>query len=218
MRHIDRSAEPSVLTRNGARWLSKFKASGSDRPDNKQYAHKEIRDYLKNMSSGKCFYCEHSLKCTPSEVDHHVEISVNKDKAFEWNNLYLSCKRCNHKLNEFNIPSSETLDPCNSSDAEIQQHITYNREQIMPVGISERGQKTIRKYHLDRDELDFLRIKQLRKVDEAIEEVDMAMINDCRNRMTTDEKNKLLSFTVSSQPFSYMCEVYLKMKRPAAFV
>lgn len=218
MRHINRSAEPPVLTRNGARWLTEFVSSGLDRPDPKRYAHKEIRDYLKNMSSSKCFYCEHSLKCRPNEIDHHIEVSVDKGKAFEWNNLYLSCKGCNHKLNELSIPSSDTLDPCNSTDAEIKQHITFDREQIKPVGISVRGQRTIQKYHLDREGLDFLRIKQLRKLDEAIESIDMDMISEGRREMTVDEKNRLRSFTVSSQPFSYMCEVYLRMKRPKVFV
>lgn len=217
MRHINRSAIPAILERNGERWLREFRNSNASRPDNSRYAHAEIREYLKNMSHSKCFYCENPLKGLPKEVDHHVEVSVDPDKAFEWDNLYLSCHRCNHKQNEFAIPSEETLDPCSDSDNEIRRHITFDRELILPVGTSEKGQKTIQKYHLDREELDYLRIKQLRKVDEAIEDIDKAMIDSQRQVMNEDEKNKLLSFTVSSQPFSYMCETYLRMRRSEIF-
>ena len=217
MRHVERCNMPPVLDRNGDRWLKEFKASGAERPDSSKYAHSEVREYLKNMSHSKCFYCENPLKGRPSEVDHHIEVSVDKDKAFEWENLYLSCHKCNHKQNEFRIASAKTLDPCSDSDDEIKRHLTYNRELILPVGNSVKGNETIKKYHLDREELDYLRIKQLRKVDEAIEDVDSQMIADRRQRMTVEEKNKLLSFTLSSQPFSYMCEVYLRNRRPMIF-
>lgn len=217
MRHINRSAEPPVLTKNGANWLSAFLASGADRPDSSKYANKEICNYLKAMSSSKCFYCETTLKGLPSEVDHHIEVSVDKNKAFAWDNLYLSCKRCNHKMNELSIPSKATLNPCVDTDDEIKHHITFDREMIRTVGTSKKGELTIKKYKLDREELDFLRIKQLRKVDEVIEDIDSAMISSGRSTMNDDEKERLLSFTVSTQPFSYMCEVYLRMKRPSIF-
>ena len=218
MRHIERSAEPPVLTRNKANWLQDFRDCGAERPDSNRYAHKDIREALKNMSHSKCFYCENPLKGKPSEVDHHIEVSVDAGRSYEWENLYLSCHKCNHKQNEFRISSAETLNPCSDTDDEIRQHITYDREQILPVGTSEKGLKTIQKYHLDREELDYLRIKQLRKLDEVIENVDKAMIDSQRSEMNRDEKNKLLSFTLSSQPFSLMCEVYLRMRRPDAFI
>ena len=218
MRHIERCNKPDVLERNADRWLQDFKASGAARPDNSKYAHPQVRDYLKNMSHCKCFYCENPLKGIPSEVDHHIEVSVDPDKSFDWDNLYLSCHNCNHKQNEFCIPSVETLDPCSDSDDEIKQHLTFDREQILPVGISVKGQKTIQKYHLDRENLDYLRMKQLRKLDEVIEDIDSTMISEGRQMMNREEKEKLLSFTLSTQPFSYMCEVYLRMKRPGVFV
>lgn len=109
------------------------------------------------------------------------------------------------------------LDPCSDSDDEIKQNLTYDRELILSVGTSEKGEKTIKKYHLDREELDFLRMKQLQKLNEVIEDIDSQMIADKRQEMTEDEKNKLLSFTLSSQPFSYMCEVYIRNRRPMAF-
>lgn len=218
MRHISRSVEPPVLTRNKVTWLKIFMAGRKPRPDSSKYAHNQIRSYLKNMSSCKCFYCETTLRGLPSEVDHHIEVSVNKSLSFEWDNLFLACKSCNHKENEFNIPSADTLNPCVSSDVEIFDNLTFQDEVVLPKNGSVIGTKTIKKYHLDADSHDLLRIRQLRKIDKRIIEIDKAIIKDGGREMTEDEKESLKSFTYHSQPYSYMCEVYLRKVKPEIFV
>lgn len=144
MRHIDRAAEPPILKKKKDTWLRDFLASGKDRPESSKYAHPDVLEYLKRMSSCKCFYCESSLKGTPKEVDHHIEVSIDKNKAFCWENLYLACSSCNHKANENRIPSASTLDPCADSDDDIKKHITFDAEQIISVGLSKKGQETIK--------------------------------------------------------------------------
>lgn len=218
MRHIDRSIEPQILTKNKARWLNDYIASGAARPDSARYAHKDIRAYLKNMSSCKCFYCETTLRAVPSEVDHHIEVSVDKNKAFEWDNLFLACKLCNHKANEFHIASNETLNPCVNSDTEIYDNLTFDNELIMPKNASPVGIKTIKKYHLDADSHDLLRIRQLQKIQKRIIEIDDARFKEGYRDMTEEEKESLKSFTYHSQPYSYMCEVYLRKVRPEVFI
>lgn len=217
MRHIDRSSEPPVLIRNKHRWLSEYLVSGERRPDSSKYAHREIRDYLKNMSSCKCFYCEASLRGLPSEVDHHIEVAIDKSKVFEWDNLFYACKSCNHKDNEFRIASSDTLNPCVNTDSEIADNITFQDECILAKNGSVIGENTIKKYHLDADNHDLLRIRQLRKIDKRIIEINQDMIKGGRQVMTTEEKESLRSFTYKTQPYSYMCEVYLKRVSPQIF-
>lgn len=218
MRHIDRAAEPPILAKKKDAWLGEFIASGKDRPDSSKYANPQILNQLMGMSSCKCFYCECSLRGIRREVDHHIEISIDRDKAFCWENLYLACSSCNHKINEFSIPSTSTLDPCVDSDEEIKKHITFDAEQIIPVGLSKKGQKTIKKYHLDNEGIDYLRMKRLNKLHELIEDIDSGLIKAGRKDYTEEERAKLLSYTLHSQPFSYMCEVYLRKKRPSIFV
>lgn len=54
MRHIDRLAEPGILTKKKAQWLADFLASGKNRPDSSKYGHKDILAALNNMSYNKC--------------------------------------------------------------------------------------------------------------------------------------------------------------------
>lgn len=61
-------------------------------------------------------------------------------------------------------------------------------------------------------------MKRLNKLHELIEDIDSDLIKAKRKDYTEEEKNILLSFTLPSQPFSYMCEVYLRRKRPAIFL
>ncbi len=97
---IRRSQIPDILKKNRDKWTSKFLKSKKDRPSKNQYAHPEIMAELFNMSHGKCYYCESKLgtgKDASEQVDHFVEIHLDKKLAFDWNNLYLSCPGCNHK-------------------------------------------------------------------------------------------------------------------------
>lgn len=89
MRHIDRFYKPQILKEKDEEWTRKFLESGKNRPSSKQYAHKDIIDALMNLSNGKCFYSEKKLQGLPKEVDHLIEVSIDKSKAFEWENLYL---------------------------------------------------------------------------------------------------------------------------------
>lgn len=108
MMALKRLPEPRVLAENKARWSEKYQAeraqSPKKRPSGSQYAHKEVVETLQSMSFHKCFYCEQSTKQTRPEVDHYVEVSERPDLAFEWANLYLSCRECNDKLPFKSIP------------------------------------------------------------------------------------------------------------------
>ena len=93
--HLDRSPEPRCLLENGERWLNTFQDSALERPDSRQYGHRDVRDALHAMSFNKCFYCEQKLSESEAEVEHFVEVSEQRELAFTWTNLYLSCRGCN---------------------------------------------------------------------------------------------------------------------------
>ena len=75
MRHIDRLAEPGILTKKKAQWVADFLASGKNRPDSSKYGHKDILAALNNMSYNKCFYSEERLIAKPKNVDHLMEVA-----------------------------------------------------------------------------------------------------------------------------------------------
>lgn len=151
MRHIDRLAEPGILTKKKAQWLADFLASGKNRPDSSKYGHKDILAALNNMSYNKCFYSEERLIAKPKNVDHLMEVALDKTKAFEWSNLYLSSPECNQGRPDNNdIPIADVLDPCKDSDAEIQAHITFDNELIQANNGSKKGlEKLARLYGID---------------------------------------------------------------------
>lgn len=159
MRGLQRLPKPAILEKKESEWLNKFIKSGKARPQNSQYAHAEIVDTLKSISACKCFYCETKLAASPSEVDHQIEVSLDKDGAFAWENLYLACENCNGKIRHDVISIEDALDPCRNSDAEIQKEIGFDKEVI--ISFSQKGYQTLKKYKLDRDKLNYKRSKEL---------------------------------------------------------
>lgn len=81
MRHIERLYKLEILIKKEKEWTEKFIQSGKARPSSKQYAHKDILDALLNISHGKCFYSEKKIEGLPKEVDHLVEVSIDKSKV-----------------------------------------------------------------------------------------------------------------------------------------
>lgn len=209
MRGLIRLPEPQIITERRENWTNNFIASGNKRPDSSKYGNPNIRTQLDSMSYHKCFYCETKLKGKRKEVDHHIEVSVDKTLAFEWGNLYLSCTNCNNKIPHSAIPINEALNPCVDSDERIKDHLTFDDEVIQPKDNSELGLKTIQKYRLDSDLLDNLRLKQLKNFHKALIEIRDIQQSENRSDLTVEELNILQSFKRVDNSFSLMFEVIL---------
>ena len=207
---IDRLPEPRKLTENKTAWLQVFLDSGNKRPSSSQYAHKDIKRDLMSMSSHKCFYCESNLKGVPKEVDHHIEVAVDKRLAFEWSNLCLSCDNCNNKIAHDVIPIQDTLDPCVSSERDFRDNLTFNKELIDPKNNSRLGALTIKKYRLDTELLDARRLKQLSLFQDVLIEIQKRQIDQHRDHLEEDELNLLKSFKRPDKPYSLMFMVLLE--------
>ena len=214
MRHVDRLPMPEILAEKQQEWQEKFDEklllNPKARPDSTKYGHKEIRRQLDSCSFNKCFYCESKLVGRPREIDHYIEVAIAPSLAYEWTNLYLSCNNCNDKLNHVTIPIKEALNPCEDSDEEIQRHITYEKECICSQPVSEKGLKTIQKFRLDSDALDLKRSKWLNKLATMAIEIDNRMREQGRTLHTVEEKDKIRRFMQNDQPYSLMCELYIR--------
>jgi hypothetical protein len=210
MRGLIRLPKPQILIDKEENWKSDFITSGKPRPDSSKYAHETIRIQLATMSFYKCFYCESKLKYTPKEVDHHVEVSIEKELAFVWTNLYLCCDNCNGKVNHNAIPIKAALDPCRNNDSEIQAHLTYVDELITSVGNSSLGLKTIQKYRLDSELLDRRRSVQLRNFHKVLIEILTNQKSQGRKLYNQSEIDLLHRFQHDDQPYSLMFKLILK--------
>lgn len=215
MRHIERLYKPEILKRKEKEWTEKFIQSGKSRPSSKQYAHKEILDALMNISHGKCFYSEKKIEGLPKEVDHLVEVSIDKGKAFEWSNLYLSAKECNDgRPTENDIPKDEVLNPCLDSDEEIQKHLTFDDERATPKNNSEKGEKTIMKFKLNSELLLFQRMKLLKGICNFVFSLNNNRQKESRSDFTEEEKTAIKAFAKHDRAFSLMSEIYLRNQLP----
>ena len=207
------AAEPRILAEKKVEWLAAFRlALAKDpkkHPQSSQYAHKEVVDALERMSFHKCFYCEQSIKESGREVDHFIEVAEEPDGAFVWKNLYLSCEKCNDKLPNRTVPVGDCLDPCDPA-VEPRMHLTFEKEVIRPRNGSEKGRETIRKYKLDRAELDLKRARMLQRLTDSVIGILRKMNADGRSAMTSDEDEVLQSFCQPEHPFSLMFTVQLE--------
>jgi hypothetical protein len=209
MRHLVRLAKPDILVQKEANWTNSFIASGNKSPENKQYGHKEIREQLHRISFKKCFYSELKFATeTEGQVDHYVEVSEDKNLAFNWVNLFLSHKDSNQgKPSNKVIPNHTTLNPFIHNDEEIEKHLTFEDECI--TGKTERGIKTIQKYRLDKDIYNILRSKELRKFEQCLIEIFKKMNTENR-KINEQELYILKSFASPDHSFSLMFRIALK--------
>lgn len=214
MRHIERLPIPLILANKHDEWQAKYEerlaVNPKARPDSSKYGHNDIRERLNSCSFNKCFYCESKLKGTLKEIDHYIEVSIDHCKAYDWDNLYLSCSNCNDKFDHNAIPVTEALNPCVDSDEEIQRHITFEKECICSQPGSEKGLKTIQKFKLDSEMLDLRRSKWLNKLATKAIDIDNDMKADNRSIPTEEEKNAIRLFMQKDQPYSLMCEIYIR--------
>jgi uncharacterized protein (TIGR02646 family) len=213
MRPLQRLACPAILTSKADDWTQRFLEKRSQnpkqRPDSRQYAHRDILDTLAAMSHRKCFYCEHLLDEDEYTVDHYVEVSEAPDKAFAWDNLYLCCRGCQAKLAENTVPRADCLDPC---DARIDpaDHLAFEHEVILPRNDSQRGRETIRKHKLGRGDLEHRRSRRLHLFKDAIITIQKRQIEQGRTHLTDDERALLRRFGEPEAPFSLMFRELLR--------
>ena len=204
MIRVAREPEPAILAQKKADWLQKFlarkKEKPAERPPSAQYAHKTIVGTLRAMSHAKCFYCE--TKGT-LEVDHYIEVAEDPTLAFEWHNLYLSCKPCNSKATNQAIPAADCVDPCDSS-CDPGEHLEFVGEELRYR--TERGNATIRKYRLADG------VGERRRVLQTIANMILALTKTKgRDALGVDERARLWrTFAHDDAEFALMARAYLR--------
>jgi uncharacterized protein (TIGR02646 family) len=208
MRSLSRLDKPRILIDKEKEWLDALITSGKKRPDSSKYGNRKVLNELMNISSTKCYYCESLLKGVPSEIDHYIEVACDKMLSYQWENLYLSCSNCNSKTPHNIIPVSDALDPFLDSDEEIERHLVFDDELILPKNDSAKGRLTIRKFKLDSEYLDYLRLKELKKFSKLLQQFQKTAIAEKRE-LNKSELEVLQRFTYFESPYSLMFNSYL---------
>lgn len=188
MKNVIREAKPAILINKADDWtdelmvaVKNYRDTGEKVPSNLQerYRKQEIKDALKRMYSDKdgnnfCCYCESEIDV----VDYpHIEHKMPKDPdlfpeyTYEWENLHLACTKCNgNKSNQWN-GNHPILDAV--KDKPIQNHLAYMVDitGVYRLGLSERGNTTIKHTKLNRDKLLRARLTLYLDIMEAINEI-----------------------------------------------
>ncbi|EPA1256010.1 HNH endonuclease [Enterobacter bugandensis] len=93
-----------------------------------RYDGPDVHEALQECFFGKCYICENKDPLDIN-IEHFVSRKNDDEKSYDWDNLYLSCGRCNNiKL----AKHDELLDCCNE--------VVWNRIKLLP-GFSARAKK-----------------------------------------------------------------------------
>ena len=76
----------------------------------KAYDSEDVHKALQDCFFGKCYICE-TKEPLDINIEHFIPRKTDSSKAYDWENLYLACARCNNiKLAKYeNIFSAATL-------------------------------------------------------------------------------------------------------------
>ena len=99
-----------------------------------------LKDSLKELSYGKCAYCECNLtkESNYMEVEHFEDKHHNAEKVMDWNNLIPSCKHCNGHKSTHDVIAEPIVNPFVDNPGE---HLYFQNYRYK--GRDDKGKETI---------------------------------------------------------------------------
>lgn len=179
MRNVERAQTPKSLADNAATWLEELNAA--IKADDKsliknisgRYRQEDVLEALKAMYNGLCCYCETRVATASyEEIEHRLPKSLFREGTFDWDNLHLSCRRCNgHKLNKHN-EEAPILDAV--TDMPISDHLDYDlvvgqKTGYLREAVTDQGATTIKFTDLNREGLNYARLEVYADVEKLLE-------------------------------------------------
>jgi hypothetical protein len=132
------------------------------------FSHRNInslRQALIDEFNNECGYCRSKLGLTSKpQIDQFYPKSIYPEKAFQLDNLVLSCSVCNVcKANKFPLDSGGLPLLLNPRVDDFKEHISVEKDGTA-IAITDRGKTTIEILHLNRPELvDDRKVRELEK-------------------------------------------------------
>lgn len=190
MRNVSRGPVPESLRKNATKWtkelldaITESKKTSKKVPDKyyNRYKKDDVKTALLSMYGDGdfcyCCYCESIVDDVSFEhIEHRMPKNQTKDKypkkTFDWENLHLSCEKCNnHKGTDFDEQHpilDATRDP-------IKEHLGYkvsfSGKGVYRETITDEGITTVKHADLDRHTLRMARLKVYHATVETIKEI-----------------------------------------------
>ena len=190
MRNVTRRPLPNQLRKYSRRWtkalleeIEKSKRTGDKVPDRyyNKYKHDDVKEELRRMYGDGdfcyCCYCESIIDDVSYEhIEHRMPKKRTKDKypeqTYEWENLHLSCEKCNSFKGTKYDEKYPILDATKDS---IKEHLGYvvsdTDKGVYRETLTRRGTTTVKHTHLDRSSLRRARLKVYHVTVRAIQEI-----------------------------------------------
>lgn len=166
MRKIEKLAKPDVLVNSEALWtadlLAETPGTSEYKTIEKRYGHAGIRNRLREETQCKCVYCEsHIENAGYPHIEHIRPKSTNPHLTFAWENLTISCNRCN--VNKSNTEPSNTnyVHPYND---EPEIHFSFIGSFMTPISGDLRALNMMNWLDLNRNGLIISRTEVVHKV------------------------------------------------------
>lgn len=196
MIRLEKIEKPDVLVQNEDEWEREYKQWINDedvpKAAKKRYKQEEIKQKLIEETNGKCAYCESKIGSVSYEnIEHIKPKSKYYDLVVEWNNLTLSCTRCN---NNKGAEYDEQCRPLNPYTDDPSNHLDAAGPMIAVK--SARGQHTKNLLELNRTKLLEERSEFLEVIDELVRKIESeedyqeckAMVSTLQNHLQSDSR------------------------------
>ena len=155
-----------------------------------------LKDSLKDLSHGKCAYCECSLtkESNYMEVEHFEDKHQYPDKVMDWDNLLPSCKHCNGHKSTHDVRKDPIINPFvdNPNDHLYFQHYRYKAKDVT-------GENTISVLDLNDGERRMvdIRFEIGNALQQSLEEL-LIKFDSYQEMPTIPKKNRLIGAVVNT--------------------
>lgn len=181
---VNKQSAPQILLEHQEKWTKDLRDAiahygGYDKIPSKtkdsllsHYRHNSIQKRLAESSYYKCSFCE----CKPGEsgnieIEHFEPKSLYPERAFDWDNLLPSCRKCNQAKMVHDTRTTPIIDP---SKEDPEALLTYSFLNICPVDGSldeVKALNTIEVCNLNSSRLYQARADLMKSISEYIDEL-----------------------------------------------
>jgi hypothetical protein len=169
MIELEKLEKPDVLEEKQEEWTEEYRdwLDDEDVPEaaKRRYNHDDIKERLIEETKRKCAYCESKISnVTFEHVEHIKPKSKYTDLIAEWNNLTITCPKCNvNKGDKYN----EKLPFINPYEDKPQEHLDAYGPMVTPR--TKRGKFTKNVLRMNRVGLLENRRDKLESIDNLID-------------------------------------------------